>query len=164
MEIFRLVIVRFFVFAAAVLPNASCNAEFTVVVFPEPETGISVNRASTVESAAVAAVFQTWLRNKSEGDCCTGTPLVAAVVFTSSSALVNVVAIPLFWWVCAPVHVGVIVWSMAGAASERIAVLAEPFTVESPTLVLGLANPLKDPGKSPAWIAEETKFVPFPRR
>src|SRR6266446_4644978 len=39
-----------------------------------------------------------------------------------------------------PLQVGAILTSRAGAASERIAVLAEPLTAASPSAAVGLAN------------------------
>ena len=63
-----------------------------------------------------------------------------------------------------PVQVGDIVTDSAGAASDLIAVVADPLTAVSPTLAVGLLKPLKEPGKSEACIAEETKLVPLPRR
>jgi hypothetical protein len=59
------------------------------------------------------------------------------------------------------VHTGEIDWSIAGAASLRIAVEALPLTTDSPTDAVGFANPEKLPGKSPATIADDDK-VPSP--
>ena len=51
--------------------------------------------------------------------------------------------------VCVPVQIGPMDGSNAGAASERMAVVAVPFIAVKPILALGLANPAKLPGKSP---------------
>ena len=49
---------------------------------------------------------------------------------------------------CRPVHTGVIDWERAGAPSERVNVLAVPFTAVSPTLAEGLA-PVEEETRSP---------------
>ena len=53
-------------------------------------------------------------------------------------------------WV--PVQVGATETSRAGAASDLMAVVAEPFFTVKPTVTEGLAKPEKEPGKSPAAI------------
>ena len=63
--------------------------------------------------------------------------------------------------VCKPVHVGTIACDNAGAASLRIAVVAEPFTAVSPIVAVGSAKPLNEPGRS-ADVNARNDGAPLP--
>ena len=95
----------------------------------------------------------------------TAAPLPMEIVLAAASAPRLMADVPVEVMppvnVCKPVHVGTIACDNAGAASLRIAVVAEPFTAVSPIVAVGSAKPLNEPGRS-ADVNARNDGAPLP--
>jgi hypothetical protein len=106
------------------------------------------------EKLAVAAVRVPVSVGLAERTTVVPVPVEEAVINPlelSKAAIVEAVTELKIGWsvkVCTPLQVGTIACDRAGEASERMAVVAEPLTAESPTEALGFAKPENVPGRS----------------